>query len=171
MNPEEFPKALRMLKISLGILEEVWREEQVPQELAKEVKQTLRKLSTQCLDFLLKAKGEPWMQDNDSVFLERAERALLKDIEQSGANTRNKPHSILLSSNGTSSVRDTEGEYADVLIKNWFIVYLEYVESQGYDPLEIKFRAIVNGNRCRFVPSRLEDGWVWKIVDEEGGAG
>lgn len=78
-----------------------------------------------------------------------------------------EPSSILLCSNGTNSIRDSLGNYNDLLPKNWFIVYIEYIVSMGFDPRKIKITGFVIDRWCQFVPTMFNGEWNFIIEEEE----
>ena len=78
-----------------------------------------------------------------------------------------KIESLTIFPNGNSLCFDEEGEQMDIQAKGWLYVYLEYLESNGFDPRAIKdIHMIVNGRQVYAQPFKDEDGeWSVRFVD------
>jgi hypothetical protein len=77
------------------------------------------------------------------------------------------PKTVMLFSNGNTSAFDDSGQQIGDLQKGWLHIWLEWMESQGVDPTEIKnIETIVNGRNVYLRPFKTDDGsWNCSISD------
>lgn len=76
------------------------------------------------------------------------------------------PKTVVLYSNGNTIVFDDAGQQMAELQKGWLNIWLEWMEAQGVDPLEIKnIETVVNGRNVYLKPFKVEDVWNVEIMD------
>lgn len=69
-----------------------------------------------------------------------------------------KNKTVLIYSSGQSFVTDINGVDIEAASKNWFLIYLEYLESVGVDPLECNF-TFENGQTVKVTKTEItKDG-------------
>lgn len=78
----------------------------------------------------------------------------------------NVPELVMLFTHGATACFNKNGQQICELQKSWFTIWLEWIESKGIDPLEIKSIEVIEHGRKAFLkPFRTEFGWNWEIVD------
>lgn len=67
---------------------------------------------------------------------------------------------VIFFANGNTACLDDKGQ-VPILQKSWMQLYLEFLETQGVNPEDIKFK-FPNGSVANVI--RVKDGWNWEFI-------
>ena len=75
----------------------------------------------------------------------------------------NKPVRVMFFPNGNTACFDEEGEQIPKLQESWFILYLQFLSSNGINPIDIEYDFPLGDKVSVF---EIPNGYNWRILSQ-----